>query len=507
MARQGQGQGTTGRRGGTQHHGRRGSARGRLLIWLVAGAVGLAGCASDDVGDVEDAADTPEVEIDDEPAVDPIDPDDVVLTVATHADALEAMADSIAAGSWRWTGAVEMSLTDADFELLAEDDDSFSIVQMRKEAERYGSFAARGALGADGSWQTTWVHEGHDIVDLRLSGGELFDASTLEPEVTMLMRIDWPYLLTEFWDEIGYPGGPLTPEEELAELRREVEAELAGTPFQQVVLAILDSRWGGLSGVIDLASFGVTEQDLQDAAEEFREELIGLADRDTTLELIDRSVTLRDFTPVGTDGGSVAILDVHPEAAALAIYDLFDDAAALASDYDDDLPETLEAVATITFDGDGMMTEVSTDIMSIMRQVLELELQRGDEWASGITEEELAMLGELEGTAAVVFGFSDHGQVPTVLDVPDPITADWGDLAEFIADMFSTSGWEDDWEEEWDTGEWDEGSDWDEASDRDDGSAEPGTDPRDEFADPYDEFWACFEETGSQEDCAPLLEQ
>jgi hypothetical protein len=494
------------------------------FVWLMAGALVIAGCTTDD--DAAGSDELPDVDIDDEPPVDPVDPDDVVLVVATHDDALQAMADSLAAGSWRWSGGVEVTLTDEDYELMAADDGSPSIWEMRDESSMLGAYSARGALGEDGSWQAVMVHDRTDVVDFRMSGRDLLDASTLEPEVTVLLRVDWPYLLREMWAGFSYPGGP-SPEEELAEVRREVEIELAGSPFLEVVLALLDGEWAGLAGVIDLASFGVTQEDLDEAAEAFREELIGRADRDTAPEMIDRSVTLRDFTAVGTDGGSVAVLDVHPQAAAAAIYDLFDTAEQLATDWDDEVPETLEGVATVTFDGDGMMTEVSTDVFEIMAQVVRWQLEHDPAKAGGMTQEDLELIDALDGTVAVVVRFSDHGNVPTVLDVPDPVLADWGELAELIAEEVERqAAWAEEWGEEW--GDWDE--DWEEESygwDEDwedwpdDGSAEPGSTAGDGGtgnANPgtrpdvapgseYEEFWDCVDALPHSdiEECEDLL--
>ena len=334
--------------------------------------------------------------------------------VDSHGEALTAIADSFSQ-SWTWQGRVEVDLDDAD----RHDIDEFHRTMLRDWEEASESHV-EGALGEDGSWRTALVDDGTTFLDVRLGVGELLAAQTLEPDASIYLRLDLPYLVRHW----GY-WAP-SPEE----LRREAVASLSDSPFQAVVLALIDGDWGGLTGPLDLASMGVTDADLEEARRDFQEEFIGVADRDTMLALLDEATTLHDFTRV-EGGGSQAILDVHPRDAAFAVYDLFDDAQHLAAGHTrpEDLPHTLEAVATVTFDGDGMVTEVATDVLAVAR-----ELNAHDPDGAGGAADLAGF--STDSTLRVVFSFGDHGQVATVLDVPDPVTASWGELAEAFAGLW-----------------------------------------------------------------------
>jgi hypothetical protein len=336
------------------------------------------------------------------------------VTVDTHADALTSIADSFAQ-SWAWEGRLDLDIAEQDLQGVDEYERT-----LLRQWEDAADARAIGALGDDGSWRTAFVDGDTTYLDVRLGVGELLQAETLEPDTSVYLRLDIPYVLREWALMVGAS----TPEQ----LSRNVSEWLGGSPFEAVALAIAEGGWGGVTGPLDLAGMGVTDDDLEEARREFREEVIGVADRETMLELLDEAVTLRDFTRAD-DGGSVAVLDVHPRDAAFAVYDLFDDAEHLAAGHTppEELPRTLEGVATVTFDRAGMVTEVATDVLAIAR-----ELHAHDP-ASGA--DELAAFSE-ESTFAVMFSFSEHGQVPTVLDLPDAVTTSWGELAEAFASLW-----------------------------------------------------------------------
>jgi hypothetical protein len=336
------------------------------------------------------------------------------VQVDSHAGALDAIADSFA-GSWAWQGRLEVDIADEDL-LTAGEVERQGLVWL----EQLSAHSAHGALGDDGSWRTALVDGDTTWLDVRLGVGELLAADSLAPEASAYLRLDLPYLARNWGMFLG----------DLGQLRAELERELEGSAFLDVAVAIFDGGWGGLTGVLDLAAMGVTDADLEEARREFQQDLIGVADRATMRALLDEATTLRSFEQ-DPDGGSVAVLDVHPRDAARAVYDLFDDAAWLAGAHPADadaLPRTLEAVATVRFDQAGMLTEVATDVLAIARQL-------EDHGLAGIED-----LPSEASTIAVVFGFSRHGEVATVVDLPDAVTTSWGEVAEAFASLWLSTG-------------------------------------------------------------------
>ena len=337
-----------------------------------------------------------------------------VVAVDSHAGALDAIADSFS-GSWAWHGRLAVDIADEDL-LGAGEYDRQGLVWL----EELSTHTAQGALGEDGSWRSAFVDGDTTWLDVRLGVGELLAAETLAPEASAYLRLDLPYLVRNWGMFLGDPD----------RLRGEMEQGLEGSPFLDVAVAIFDGGWGGLTGVLDLAAMGITDDDLDEARRDFQEDLIGVADRATMRALLDEATTLRSFEP-DPDGGSVAVLDVHPRDAAHAVYDLFDDAAWLAGAHRaeaDQLPATLEGVATVRFDEAGMLTEVATDVLAIGRQLEGHGIAGVDDLPSEAS------------TVEVVFSFSRHGEVATVLDVPDAVTASWGEVAGAFASLWVTPG-------------------------------------------------------------------
>lgn len=386
----------------------------------------------------------------------PDDPAAGAVVVSDQAGALEAMADTLS-GSFRWTGHVDLTVDrdevvaalqhveDHTDETLLPEAEEQTLDEVDRWEELARDISTHGALADDGSWQLALEHTGDTWLDLRFGLGEILDAQTMTPEATILARIGWETFFDVFdgaeqWDVRD-------------EMRRTADAGPdAGTPFADVLHALADGDWGGLAGTIDLAEFGMAAGDLDVQAQQFREDFAGVADRDTMLELADQALTVRGYEQ--QDGLTVATVDVHPRDAAFAIYDLFDDAAMLADAPDDRLPETVEDAATVTFDGQGRLVEVRTDVLRLSEAALDAEADWYERIADGeitaednggwvpdadvattTTQQSRAAAEAIRGlettSAAVVFGMSDHGQVPTVVD-EDAVTMPWGELAEFF---------------------------------------------------------------------------
>lgn len=391
----------------------------------------------------------------------PDDPAAGAVVVSDEPGALEAMADTLS-GSFRWTGHLDLALDrdeavaalqhveDAtDEPLLPEaEDDLLDEIDRWEELAR--DVSTRGALADDGSWQIALEHGGDTWLDLRFGLGEVLDAQTMTPEATILAQVGWDTLFRMVDDTFDESADQWDVRDEM---RRTADTGPdAGTPFADVLHAWADGDWGGLAGTIDLAEFGLAAGDLDDQAQQFREDVAGVADRDTMLELADEALTVRGYEQ--QDGLTVATVDVHPRDAAFAIYDLFDDAAMLAHAREETLPETVEAVATVSFDDQGRLVEVRTDVLALSEAALDAEADRYERIADGeITAEDdggwvpdpdvaadnarssraaAEAIRRLEATTmAVVFTMSDHGQVPTVVD-EDAVTMPWGELAEFF---------------------------------------------------------------------------
>lgn len=390
----------------------------------------------------------------------PDDPAAGAVVVSDEPGALEAMADTLS-GSFRWTGRLDLTLDRdevvaalehvedaADEPLLPETGDEL-LTEVDRWEELARDLSTRGALADDGSWQLALAHGGDTWLDLRFGLGEIMDAQTMTPEAAILARVGWDALFRMVEDTMGESRDAWDVRGEMR--RTATEGPDAGTPFSDVLLALAEGGWGGLSGTVDLAQLGIAADDLDDHAQQLREDVAGVADRDTMLELADEALTIRGYERRGDL--TVATVDVHPRAAAFAIYDLFDDAAMLADVPDDSLPETVEGVATVAFDDQGRLVEVRTDVLTLSAAVLDAEADRYQRIADGeITVEDggwvpapdvaaasaarsraaAEAVRDLETTtAAVVFTMSDHGQVPTVTDV-EAVTMPWGELAELF---------------------------------------------------------------------------
>lgn len=350
---------------------------------------------------------------------------------------LDAVAESFA-GSWTWSGQLDVDLSEdqigAVVDLGAGDEfgagpDALA-AQVRLALDEFDRQRMHGALGADQSFRTAWQRDDTDLVDVRLDWGQVLRADTMTPEAGIVGAVDVP-AISQWWADMarvdgGMLGVGMVPSVE--QLEQQARMHIPEPELLAVVLAILDGGFGGVVGQLDFADLGVTEDQLDEVREGFAEELIGLADADTFRQLAGEAVTIRD---VATDGGVTrAVVDLHPRAAAEAVYDLFDDAQAIAEDLgdsylsDEELPETIEAVAQLTFDADGHLTEVRTDVLGVAGQLAD-EMELGAEASQLLT----AVQG---ATVHVVFGFGGHDAVETVVDV-DATTMPWDGITDFFA--------------------------------------------------------------------------
>lgn len=355
-------------------------------------------------------------------------------SVTDEDSVLAAIADSFA-GSWSWSGQLDVQLTDAQIETLAEmeADDGFTEPEVVRRWVRRGldeleRQRMHGALGADQSFRSAWQRHDTDLVDLRLGFGEVLLAESMTPEASLLGAVDVPAIAT--WIADLREVDPMVAGMEIPSvdaLKQQARQFIDDAELLRVVVAILDGGFGGVVGQLDFAEMGVTEDQLDEVREGFAEDLIGLADAETFRALAAEAVTIRDIT--ADDEVTRAVVDLHPQAAADAVYDLFDDAERLAEDLagdyvlDEDMPETIEEVAQLTFDADGNLTEVRTDVLGIAGQLTAV---------MDLTPEDTELLATLRGaTAHVVFGFGDHDAVDTVMDV-DATTMTWDDIVGFF---------------------------------------------------------------------------
>lgn len=347
---------------------------------------------------------------------------------------LDAVATSFE-GSWSWSGQLDVQLSDAQIDTLAEleADDGFTepdVVRrwVNRGLEELSRQRMHGALGADQSFRTAWQRDETNLVDVRLGFGEVLRAESMTPDASLVGAVDVSAIIDWMRDmrEVDPTMmGMWLPSVE--ELKSQAQMFIEDAELLRVVIAILDGGFGGVVGQLDFAEMGVTEDQLDDVREGFAEDLIGLADAEAFRALAADAVTIRDIT--AADGMTRAVVDLHPRAAADAVYDLFDDAEMLAEDLagdyvlDEDMPETIEEVAQLTFDADGNLTEVRTDVLGIAGQlagVMDLQAQ------------DAQLLTALRGaTVHVVFGFGDHDAVDTVMNV-DATTMTWGDIVAFF---------------------------------------------------------------------------
>ncbi len=354
--------------------------------------------------------------------------------VTDEDEALDAVATSFE-GSWSWSGQLDVELTDAQVDALVEleADDDFTEPEMvrrwvRRGLDELARQRMHGALGADQSFRGAWQRDASDLVDIRFGFGEVLRAESMTPEASLVGAVDVPAIidwLRDMRETDPTMMGVWLPS--VDELKSQAPMFIDDEELLQVVLAILDGGFGGLVGQLDFADMGVTEDQLEEVREGYAEELIGLADADTFRALADEAVTIRDIT--AADGMTRAVVDLHPRAAADAVYDLFDDAEMLAEDLaggyvvDEDMPQTIEEVAQLTFDADGYLVEVRTDVLGIAGQLA---------GSMDIGPDEAQLLAAMRGaTVHVVFGFGDHDAVDTVMDV-DATTMTWDDIVDFF---------------------------------------------------------------------------
>ena len=359
-------------------------------------------------------------------------------TAVTDEDTvLDAVAESFA-GSWTWSGHLDVELTDAQVAAIVEigAGDEFGAPadaiedQLRRALDEFDRQRMHGALGEDQSFRTAWQRDDTDLVDVRLDWGEVLRADSMTPQAAIVGAVDWPAVRQWWLDMASIDAGAvgLADLPGVDELKAEARRFIPEPDLLEVVLAILDGGFGGVVGQLDFADLGVTEDQLDQVREGYAEQLIGLADADTFASLAAEAVTVRDVA-AGPDGTTLAVVDLHPRRAADAIYDLFDDAQAIAEDLadeyltDDQLPETIETVAQLTFDANGQLTEVRTDVIGIAGQLAD-ELRLDPEVAR--------LHSTLQGaTVHVVFGIGGHDAVETVTDV-DATTMTWDDIAGFF---------------------------------------------------------------------------
>ncbi len=356
-------------------------------------------------------------------------------TVTDEDSVLDAVATSFA-GSWSWSGQLDVELSDGQVDAIVDlgAGDEFGAPpdaverQVRLALDEFSRQQMHGALGDDQSFRTAWRRDDTDLVDVRLGAGEVLRAESMTPEASLVGAVDVPAIATFVRDMAEVDGamlaaGMLDVEQLKAQARQFIEDEA----LLRVVIAILDGGFGGVVGQLDFADMGVTEDELDDVRKGLAEQLIGLADADTFRELASEAVTVRDITSEG--GVTRAVVDLHPRAATDAVYDLFDDAEMMAEDLadsyvvDEDMPETIEEVAQLTFDAQGRLTEVRTDVLGVAGQLAA---------SMDVDPEAARMLTALRGaTVHVVFGFGDHDDVDTVMDV-DATTMAWDQIMDFF---------------------------------------------------------------------------
>lgn len=356
-------------------------------------------------------------------------------TVTDEDSVLDAVATSFA-GSWSWSGQLDVELSDGQVDALVDigAGDEFGAPpdaverQVRLALDEFSRQRMRGALADDQSFRSAWQRDDTDLVDVRLGFGDVLLAASMTPEASLVGAVDVPAIATFVRDMTEIDGAFMVAAMlDVDQLKSQAREFIDDDALLQVVLAILDGGFGGVVGQLDFADMGVTEDELDEVREGFAEELIGLADADAFRDLAAEAVTVRDIT---TDGGETrAVVDLHPRAAADAVYDLFDDAERMAQDLgdsyvqDQDMPETIEEVAQLTFDAAGNLTEVRTDVLGVAGQLAS---------SMEVDPEAARVLTTLRGaTVHVVFGFGDHDAVDTVMDV-DATTMTWDEIVGFF---------------------------------------------------------------------------
>ncbi len=318
-------------------------------------------------------------------------------SITTDDEARQAVVDTVRS-SWTAEMRVDLELTDDQIaaltDAMAEADDMNEadvrgfeelVGMLRTEAETGRSVVAR---ADDGSYRFAAIDGEETAYDLRLSINELVAADTLTPEVTVLAMVDIEAMLDRFREMFDMmadvdPSMPsMAPElPDLTQLRAQVKMFMPSGPVEDMVLAVMDGEYGGVSGQLDLEAFGATQDDLDQARDEFFGELEDVPfDGDDLAAVLQDAITIRDFTPV--DGGTRATVDVHPRATIEAIGQLAEEAGEVddfrqdfADDTGssiDDVPETVASVATLHFDGAGHLRELTVPMIEIARQVVEV---------------------------------------------------------------------------------------------------------------------------------------
>lgn len=374
-------------------------------------------------------------------------------SVTTDDEARRAVIDTFRS-SWTAEARVDIEITDAQLDavldIITEADPGMAselegahemMEMLRTQADTARSVAAR---AEDGSLRFGGSIDGESVLDLRMNVRELVAADSLTPAVDVLVRVDIATYLQQFRESFEMfaqmdPMAPTMPEfPDLSQLRAQVSMFMPSGPVEDMVLAIMDGEYGGATGELDLAALDVTQEDLDEARDEV---FAGFDDMPLEpAELVDvlhDAMSIRVLSP--TDGGTPAVVDVHPRAAVVAIGELLEEAGEVddyredfAAETDltvDELPETLPNVATLLFDGAGHLRELTIPMLDIGRQAITL--------AEDVPPEVDEVLAELEGARYdLVMTLADVGEVGTVLDV-DAVTVPWQDVIDLF-DQYAT---------------------------------------------------------------------
>lgn len=388
-------------------------------------------------------------------------------SVSTQEEALTAMRETISS-SWELSLAYDIEITpeqvDGLFDMLGElDSDDLAMGADEVEAMRgyvdYSIDQARNsrsviARGADNSVRFASEVEGEEVLDVRVDVADLFAMDTLTPEAGLIVKIDIPAFLDQFQQTFSSMGvdeempAELTDMFDVDAITQQVTTFLPDGPVQDMVLAIVDGGHGGVVGTLDLERFGVTEEDLASARDEFmagfEREFGASEDSDVSPEAIMEMV--RDAVasgvvvtdPTATDSGTTATVSIRPRDFVHAVGQFMQEAGEVddyEADYEaevgapiDDLPESIDGVATLTFTGDGVLQEVRVPTIEVVRQVADAI----DDAPAELDQ----VMAELDGARFdLVATFSQVGEVDTVMDV-DATTTSWDDLIDTLEGFF-----------------------------------------------------------------------
>ena len=370
--------------------------------------------------------------------------DPVALT--SDAEARQAVLDTFR-GSWRADTTVEIELTEAQRQTIVDAAEDAAPAEstgtlpdvgayLDLMVEQAGSSRSLAARGEDGSRQFASVVDDATMFDVRLHAQGLLDEAVDAPELTVQLQVDIPAFLEQFQQGMA----AALPESErdallgemqaqmpdLEQLRGQARMFLSDGPLEDMVLAVLDGQMGALTGALDPATLGGSPDDLQQMRDEWPTDL-------PDAELFGDAITIRDL--VAEDGGTTAVVDLHPRAFIEAM-----DAFAVASGMPtqdggspdaDEVPETVPDVARLTFDGAGRLSRVVVPFLDVVRGVADQ--------VDDVPAEMVDVLDQLDGARYdMVLELSDHGAVDTVLD-EDATTATWEDVAEVVGTVMGTS--------------------------------------------------------------------